>query len=243
MKIKYLLLSLLLLLATTTLKAESYYGDNCYAIGAQAGYGYNHTYLHYGQFGINAFLPIHRHFEGEVNLRATTASTYSVNVRTQPKFMLPVGELYLRTQIQYNLILRDRFQGLNGIFGVGYRMDYVDVMVAYGTRVMATLDMVNTSTEHGISEPHNFVYRVEAFVRPHTSPWNLSFWASNLTDYQMERMFTPLFGARARVTLAPGWQLNLYAMVKPVGISNLAPSFYGAEAGVGCMYLFNHSAQ
>lgn len=238
MKKKNLLITLLILVSLP-IRSESSFRDSLYALSANIQYEYNHTYLHSASLQMDAFLPLTHYFEGEVNLRASLNNTYNFGIKMQPKFALPVGELYLRTQLSYGLILRNRFHELCTVIGIGYRMDYMDVMVAYGSRLMATMDMDKNSIEHGINEPHNLIYRAEVYARPQYSPWNISVWVSNLTSHQMERMFTPMFGLRSHIDIVPSWRLQLGGMIKPVGLSNLAPSFYGAEVNVGVQYRFS----
>ncbi len=156
----------------------------------------------------------------------------------RPKFLLPVGELYFDTQLLYNLYLRNRIHGVCAGISFGYRMDYVNVRVGYGIRLAAVMDMSKHSTENGIFEPHNLLYYVEVFARPACSKWNLSACVTNVTDFQMERMFTPSFMLNAYVDVHDRWRLRISAACKPVGMSNLTPSFYGADARLGVDYRF-----
>ena len=71
------------------------------------GYAYNNTYEHYGHFSIDAFLPINHSFYVEVNMRTSTASVHDFALHLHPKIILPVGELFLATRIQYNLFARN----------------------------------------------------------------------------------------------------------------------------------------
>jgi hypothetical protein len=220
------------------LQAHCVYRDSTYSIGLACSYAYNETYEHYGAFSVDAYLPVHRHFEGEVNIRMLTANSYDLGGKIRPKFYLPVGELYLETQILYNLIRRNSLHGVCGAFSIGYRMDYVQVHIGYGTRSFWPLFKSTHTSETSVHEPHNLVYYVEVFARPHTSSWNISACVTDMTEYQMERMFTPMFILNSYVNIGAHWRITARALCKPVGLSNLTPSFYGAEVRVGGYYRF-----
>lgn len=228
----------LMLITIIGVKASNVYRDSCYALGVTATVGYNETYEHYGAFTVDAYLPIHSYFEGNVNVRLLTVNTYDFGVRIRPKFSLPVGELYLETQIIYNLICRSSLHGVSAALSIGYRMDYLQVHVGYGTRSFGMIHKSKHTSETSVHEPHNLVYYVEVFARPCTSIWNISACATNITEYQMERMFTPMFILNSYVNIGSHWRLKVRGLCKPVGISNYAPSFYGLEATIGGEYRF-----
>ena len=228
----------LLTLVSQSAKSASVYQDSCYAIGMTGGYAYNNTYEHYGHFSIDAFLPITHSFYVEVNMRTSTASVHDFALHLHPKIILPVGELFLATRIQYNLFARNEFHSLSTSFFVGYRMDYVSAEIGYGSRVSAFIDLSKHTAENGISEPHNLVYRVEVFARPPQAKWNISTYVTNVTEYQMERMFTPIFGLRTTADIKEHWRIIFEGRCKPVGISNLVASFYGVEGIIGLDYRF-----
>ena len=219
-------------------QAASVYRDSCYAVGMTGGYAYNNTYQHYGHISVDAFLPITNYFDAEVNIRTSTANVHDFAVHLHPKIILPVGELFLATRIQYNLFARNEFHSLSTSFSVGYRMDYISAEVGYGSRVGAFIDLSKHTAENGVSEPHNLVYRVEVFARPPQAKWNISAYVTNITEYQMERMFTPIFGLRTTADIKDHWRLVFEGRCKPVGVSNFVASFYGAEGVIGLMYRF-----
>ena len=218
-------LLLFMVLLCMPLRAESVYRDTCYSLRADVGYAYNIVYGNHATFDMGAVLPINRNFVGEVSARATTANTYTIGFRIQPKFPIErnakdCGEVLLETSV------------------LVYRWEYVYAKVGYGMSMMAALVMSQHSTENSIFEPHNLVYYLEIFARPHTSPWNISACITDMTDFQMERMFTPIFILRSYVDVAEHWRLYFSGQCKPVGIANLAASFFGAEVSAGASYRF-----
>ena len=235
---RYFIFIVVLLCLGTQLQAHSAYRDSTYAIGLSATYAYNETYEHHGTFSVDAYLPIHRYFEGEVNIRLQTVDVYDFGIKLRPKFILPVGELYFDTQIIYNLISRSYLQSVSGALSFGYRMDYLQVQVGYGSRFFSSLLKSRHNSETSVHEPHNLIYYVEVFARPHTSPWNISACVTDMTEYQMERMFTPMFILNSYVNIGEHWRIRMRGLCKPVGLSNLAPSFYGAEGTLGLTYRF-----
>lgn len=228
---------------TAHVTAGRIYRDSCYSVGVSIGYGYNIVYNHHGVYDVGVFLPVNQHFEGEINLHATTANTYSVGFRAQPKFPIngngkDYGEILLETNILYQLYLRNYIHGLAISFSAGYRRDYIYLKFGYGMSLASTMRMSHHSTENAILEPHNFIYHLEVFVRPHISPWNISLCVTDMTEYQMERMFTPVFILNSYVNLTDHWRFRMSVACKPVGIANMAPSFFGAQGCVGAEYRF-----
>lgn len=230
---------ILLLFTTTITFAGSFYRDSCYSIGLSASYEYNLTYEHHGAITLDANLPINPHFEGGINIRALTANVYDFNARLRPKFILPVGELFFNLQLLYNLNMRSSLHSITGALSFGYRMDYIHFHFGCGLRILDFLHTSSHTTENNVYEPYNFTYYVEVFARPHTSMWNISACITNLTDYQMERMYEPTFIVNSYVHLNPNWTIKMQANCKPAGTFNLAPSFYGASIGVGGIYHFS----
>ena len=236
-------LLLFMVLLCMPLRAESVYRDTCYSLRADVGYAYNIVYGHHATFDMGAVLPINRNFVGEVSARATTANTYTVGFRIQPKFPIErnakdCGEVLLETSVLYNRFQRNQMHGLAAALSVGYRWEYVYAKVGYGMSMMAAMVMSQHSTENSIFEPHNLIYYLEIFARPHTSPWNISACITDMTDVQMERMFTPIFILRSYADVAEHWRLYFSGQCKPVGIANQAASFFGAELSAGASYRF-----
>ena len=234
---------LFMVLLCMPLCAESVYRDTCYSLRADVGYAYNIVYGHHATFNMGAMLPINHNFEGEISARATTANTYTIGFRVQPKFPIErndkdCGEVLLETRVLYNRFQRNHMHGLAAAFSVGYRWDYVYAKVGYGMSMMAAMVMSQHTTENSIFEPHNLVYHLEVFARPHTSSWNISACITDMTDFQMERMFTPIFILRSYVDVTEDGRLYFSGQCKPVGIANQAASFFGAEVRAGASYRF-----
>lgn len=235
---RWCLIVLVCLSGTGMVQAGVAYRDSCYSIGLTGAYAYNETYDHHGSFALSAFMPVYKYFEGNMHIRFQTANVYDISVRLRPKFLLPVGELYFETQVLYNLIRRNDLHGLCGALSLGYRMDYVQVHIGYGTRSFWPLDISSHTSETSVHEPHNLIYYLEVFVRPCTSMWNLSVCVTDITEYQMERMYTPIFMVNSYMNIGSHWRITARGLCKPVGLSNYTPSFYGAEIAIGGHYRF-----
>jgi len=230
-------LALLLALPTYAVKRPGF-GDRRYSITGMVEYSYNTTWGHHGNFDVQALLPINKHFEMETKLQFSTANVHTSVVQLRPKFQLPVGELFIETDVLLKAVARNRMNDLTAALGLGYRMDYVSVTLGLFSRVMADWGRSWYSDESFVAEPFNVLYRVEVFCRPQDNPWNLSFCISNVDDYQMERMWQPLFMAGAWYDIDNHWRLNFGAECKPTGMFHLDATFYGATARAGFTYKF-----
>lgn len=214
------------------------FGERHYSLSAMAEYSYNTTWGHHGNFDVQALMPFNPHFEMEAKLQFSTANVHTMALQFRPKFELPVGEMFLETDVLYRAVARNRIHDFTAALGVGYRMDHVSVTLGVFSRVMDDWDRDWHSNETYVVEPFNLLYRIEVFCRPQNNPWNLSFMFSNVDDYQMERMWQPLFSLGAWYDVNNHWRLNFAAQCKPTGMFHLDASFYGAYLRAGFSYRF-----
>ena len=236
MKRLFLLLTLVCSLAVSA--ANPGFGDRRYTVSGMVEYSYNNTWGHHANFDVQALMPINPHFEMEAKLQFSTANVYTGAFQLRPKFELPVGELFIETDMIYRAIARNQMGDITAALGVGYRMDYVSVTLGMFCRVIDDWNREWYSHETYIVEPFNLLYRIEVFGRPQNNPWNI--WASfsNVDDYQMERMWQPLFGLGAYYDITDHWRVNAFVQCKPTGMFHLDATFYGATGRVGCSYRF-----
>lgn len=214
------------------------FGERRYSLTFLTEYSYNRTWGHHGNFDIQALMPINSHFEMEAKVQLSTANVYTGALYLRPKFELPVGELFVETDLMYRAVARNRMGDITAALGVGYRMDYVSVTLGVFGRVMDDWNRSWHSTDSYVVEPFNLLYRLEVFCRPQANPWNLSFVFSNVDDKHMERMWQPLFMVNAYYDIADHWRLQFGAQCKPTGMFHLDATFYGATFRTGFTYKF-----
>lgn len=235
---KRLLLICMLVVGMLPAVAQVQYGSNQYAVRMNIGYNHNTTYGSHAGFDFGAFMPINEHFEMQADIRVATTLTHSVGVQLRPKFAVPVGEFYIEDRLLSRVLARDGYCELVQALAVGYRMDYVSFQLGMSTRLILSVPYDWHDGSNIIAEPFNVTYRLEVFVRPQTSPWNISLCASNMTDYQIERIWQPIFMANGRYNIDSHWQVNLSALCKPTGMFHLNAKYYGAEVRAGFAYAF-----
>jgi hypothetical protein len=226
------------LLALTIFAGNPGFGDRGYRISVMGEYSYNTTWSHHGNLDVQALLPFNPYFEMEAKIQFSTANVYTEVVQLRPKFTLPVGEMFLETDLMYRAVARNRVSDFTAGLGVGYRMDYVSVTLGLFARMMSDWGRSWYANETYVVEPFNVMYRIEAFCRPQNNPWNLSFCVSNVDDYQMERVWQPLFMANAYYDVVDHWRLNFGVQCKPTGMFHLDATFYGATFRTGFTYKF-----
>ena len=214
------------------------FGDRRYSLTGMVEYSYNTIWSHHANMDIQALMPINPHFEMEAKLQFSTANVYTGGLQLRPKFELPVGELFVETDIMYRAIARNAIGDITAGIGLGYRMDYVSVTLGVFSRVLDNWDRSWYDDENYVIEPFNLMYRIEVFCRPQNNPWNLSFMFSNVDDYQMERMWQPLFSVGAWYDISDNWRLVFGAQCKPTGMFHLDATFYGATFRTGFTYRF-----
>ena len=117
-------------------------------------------------------------------------------------------------------------------------MEYVNVQVGMSNRIIMPLPYTKHSGDEMILEPFDAVYRVEAFVRPQTSAWNISLALANIDNYQIERMWQPMFYLGGWYDVNEHWRVRLSGKMKLAGMFHLNAHYYGAELRVGAEYRF-----
>ena len=229
---------LILILALFALSSYRLMASSPYSVSLHAGYGHNLTYGSMANFDVDAYMPVSQYFETQASLRLSTANTYAVGVQLRPKFALPVGEMYLEDRLLMNIIKRYNFSDFVQTLSVGYRMQYVNVQVGMFMRVMIPMPYDQSRGDELICEPFDAVYRVEAFVRPETSPWNISLCVSNVDNYQIERMWQPMFYLGGWYDITDHWRVRVTGKMKLAGMFHLNAHYYASEVRVGAEYRF-----
>ena len=214
------------------------FGDRRYTVSGMAEYSYNTTWGHHANFDIQGLMPFNPYVEMEARLQFSTANVYSGALQIRPKFELPVGEMFLETDVYYRAIARNAMSDITAALGVGYRMDYVSVTLGVFSRVFDDWTRDWHTHDTYVVEPFNLLYRLEVFCRPQNNPWNISFLFSDVDDYQMERMWQPLFALGAYCDVVDHWRLNFGLQCKPTGMFHLDATFYGITFRTGFSYRF-----
>jgi len=213
-------------------------GSDQYAVSLHVGYAHNLTHGSMANFDIDAYMPINPHFDMQANLRYCTYESYTMGLQFRPKFTLPVGELYLEDRLMGRFVVRDDFNEMVHALSVGYMMEYVNVQVGMSTRLIIPLPYTYRSEDEIVCEPFNVIYRVEAFVRPRTSPWNISLCVANIDNYQVERVWQPMFYLGGWYDIDDHWRVRLSGKYKLAGMFHLNAHYYGAEVRAGVEYRF-----
>lgn len=209
-----------------------------YSLSFRAEYGYNYTWLSHGNFDVQAFMPVNKFLELEGKLQFSTANVYTFGAVARPKIALPVGELFLETELLYAAVARARQHDFCMAASLGYRMDYISFQFGMFSRTMAPFKREWHSEDKLNTEPFNLLYRVEVFCRPQAERWNLMFRASNLDEFRMERMWQPHFEIGGRYDFAEHWRVMADLVIKPTGMFHLNASFYGMDLRGGFAYRF-----
>ena len=217
---------------------NSGFGERRYSVLGMLEYSYNTTWGHHANFDIQGLMPFNPYFEMEARLQFSTANVHALALQFRPKFELPVGEMFLETDVYSRFVSRSQMNDFTAALGVGYRMDYVSVTLGVFARVLDDWNREWHTNDTYVVEPFNMLYRLEVFCRPQTNPWNLSFIFTDFDDYQMERMWQPLFAIKAYWDVVDHWRLNFGVQCKPNGMFHLDATFYGATFRTGFSYRF-----
>jgi hypothetical protein len=235
-RICFLLLGLTLLALPA--RAQVQHGDMAYAVKFRSAYAFNKTYSHYATFDVGAFMPVNEHLELQADIRLATTNNYAFGLQVRPKITLPVGALYFETRAISTVFARNQIFDLTAALMLGYRMQYIDVAIGWGTKVIGDMNyQLNTNSEY-ITEPFNLLYKVQCFVRPQSSPWNLSLAIMDITDWQIERFWQPSAMLSGWYNVDQHWRIYASLYYKTAGMFHLNANMYGIEARVGFDYRF-----
>lgn len=248
MKHRFYLL-LILLAATLGVQAKDYvsrdgghmlrgFGQERYSLSLMAEYGYNRSWEHMGNVDIYAHMPVVKNVQLDARVQYQSANVLTGAVVVRPTFDLPVGQLFLETELLYKAVMRDRMSDMCAAISLGWRFDYVSVQIGGFGRVMDTWNRDWHSEDKYQTEPFNLLYRLEVFARPQVNNWNISLALSNIDDWQMERMWQPLFMLNSRYDIDDHWRVHLEAETKITGMFHLNATFYAANVRAGFSYRF-----
>lgn len=238
MKKIFFIVALCSLLLAPAAMAQMQSGDTAYSISLHVGYGHNLTYSSMANFDIDAYVPINQYFEMQANIRTSTANYHTVGIQLRPKFELPKGELYLEDRLMARFIARDQVNEFLHAISLGYRMQYVNVEFGLINRVMMPLPYERNTLDKYIVEPFQLLYRVEGFVRPVTSSWNIAIAISNADNYMIERPWTPMLYLGGWYDVNEHWRVRLSGKYKNAGMFHMNAHYYAAEVRVGAEYRF-----
>ena len=238
MKKNFFIVALCSLLLAPAAMAQVQPSDSQYAVSLHVGYGHNLTYSSMANFDIDAYMPINQYFEMQANIRTSTANYHTVGIQLRPKFELPKGELYLEDRWMARFIARDQVNEFLHAISLGYRMQYVNVEFGLINRVMMPLPYERNTLDKYIVEPFQLLYRVEGFVRPVTSSWNIAIAISNADNYMIERPWTPMLYLGGWYNIDQHWRLRLSGKYKNAGMFHMNAHYYAAEVRVGAEYRF-----
>jgi opacity protein-like surface antigen len=238
MKKLFFILALGSLLMAPMAMAQVQPGDTTYSVSLHVGYGHNLTYGSMANFDLDAYMPINKHFEMQANIRTSTSNVHTLGVQLRPKFVLPVGELYLEDRLMMRFVARDQVNEVLHAISLGYRMQYVNVQFGLINRVMMPLPYERNTLDKYIVEPFQLLYRVEGFVRPMTSLWNISIAISNADNYMIERPWTPMLYLGGWYDVDEHWRVRLSGKYKNAGMFHMNAHYYAAEVRVGAEYRF-----
>ena len=238
MKKNFFIVALCSLLLAPAAMAQVQPSDSQYAVSLHVGYGHNLTYSSMANFDIDAYMPINQYFEMQANIRTSTANYHTVGIQLRPKFELPKGELYLEDRLMARFIARDQVNEFLHAISLGYRMQYVNVEFGLINRVMMPLPYERNTLDKYIVEPFQLLYRVEGFVRPVTSSWNIAIAISNADNYMIERPWTPMLYLGGWYNIDQHWRLRLSGKYKNAGMFHMNAHYYAAEVRVGAEYRF-----
>jgi len=207
------------------------------SVRTYAEYGYNYTWGNYGGLAIIGNFPINSYFNLEGGINTNTSNVHAINTRAIVHFPLEVGDLTLENRYLYRLFLRNNTNDLSAAVLVGYTANHIKASLGFYGRVYGNIywESHNESVAN-IMEPFNLIYNIEGQLFKQEHNWNLGLCVSNHDDFQIERMYKPLFTLRGNFIPVEHFNLLAEFVCKPVGIFHGSANFYGIYTRLGLIY-------
>lgn len=224
-----------LFLAPVVLLADD--NKKAIAIKAQAEYGYNYAWRHYGTLAVSGYFPINDYFDLSAGVQANTANVYAVDGRAIVNFPLKVGRLSLENRFLYRAFAAYDTHELNAAVSVGYAMNYFRVSAGFFGKLYGQSPFRSDGDNVSfVTEPFNLLWNIEAHVRPDSCVWNLGIRATNFDDFQIERFNQPIFTLLGRYDIDAHWRVWADVACKPTGMFHVTANFYAINTHIGFIY-------
>lgn len=211
-------------------------GDPCLFCGM--GYAYNRSYKTHGDFCIGTYFPVTNIFETELGIGILTTNTFSFSCVLRQRLPIPVGEFFLEERLLDKIMETDGINDFSWNLVFGYRLKHVSLGLGFSYRTVSLLSKDYANKYDFISEPNNFTYRLEYFVRPQMSSWNISLAITNYDRFLVERFVQPFFELNGYCKVTPKTSLFLDTRLEQSGMTALSCEFYGVNTCLGIVYKF-----
>lgn len=209
------------------------------SIRSYAEYGYNYTWENYGGLAVIANIPINSYFTLEGGINTNTSNVHAINTRAIVNFPLAVGDLTLENRYLYRLFLRNNTNDLCAGLIVGYTRNYVKASLGIYCRIYGNIywESHNESAAN-VMEPFNLIYNIEGQLFKQDHNWNLALSVSNHDNFQIERMYQPIFTLKGNYIPAKHFNLLAEVACKPAGMFHGAADFYAIYTRLGFSYIW-----
>ena len=230
---KQLLIALLFCSSLSALAQEK----SPISIQSYAEYGYNYTWGHYGGLAVIGNFPINAYFDLEAGINTATSNVHAINTKAIVHFPLKVGDLTLENRYLYRLFLRNNTQDLAASLSVGYAINHFKVGLGVYARIYGDIrfERHNESIPN-IVEPFNLMYSIEGQLFKQDHNWNLALCMSNHDNFQIERMYQPIFTLKGNYKPAEHFNLLAEVACKPAGMLHGSANFYAIYTRLGFSY-------
>ena len=200
--------------------------------------GHNPTYGFHGGTALAARWAVSPAFEADGALQVLTPGVYTLTATARPVFPLPKGQLFLEGALHGALFGRYGSLHYIGAVSAGWRGNYFSGQLGFYTRIMGSLDRSPQSTEEMITEPFNLLYRFAFRLRPSDSRWNAGGGMTNVTRFQFDRAWQPVFFLNGQYGLTERLLLQAQVDFRPTGMFHMTAAWYGLAAYLGVTYRF-----
>lgn len=205
-------------------------------VGARGLVGYNTTYQWYGGADLKGVLHVDN-TDFTLNLEALTANTYSMGFTASQAFgICENGYLFVDGTLYSRIFAQYKAYEFVYAASAGFKMRHFSAQVGVFSRTIDAIGRDWHSLDNYVTEPFNFLYKVQISVMGFDNLWDVYLIGANYNDYEYERMWEPIWSLGGRWDFKDRWSAVAEGTLKPAGQFHGTIKFYDAVLRVGVMY-------
>lgn len=220
-KFRYLITFLVLLFATTALRAQ----DNKVMLGLRG--GHNVAFGGFGAVSLETDLHLKQHLmiNGGVQYNSIGKTATELHIGYYKDFSW--GRISAETLMAYSHLTSVNNVDLG--VGIGISSKWIGGKIGYYYRLFG-------KEQNFIKEPFNIYYELSGNLLPMIEKWDLKLIITNCEIFELERHYQPSFIAQCDYYMRHGLGVSLGLGCKPAGIFNLSPDYYESYLKFGLCY-------
>ena len=195
--------------------------------------GYNNTYQWYEGADLKGVLHVDK-TDVVLNFEALTKNVFSMGLTVSPSFeVCDNGFIFLDGTLHSRIFGRYKAYEFVYAGSAGFRMRHFLVQIGVFSRTIDAMGRSWHSLDNFVTEPFNFLYKVNISIMGFDHPWDVYLTGSNFNEYEYERMWEPILSLGGRWDFKDRWSAVAEGTLQAAGMFHGTVKFYEAVFRVG----------